>query len=386
MESLLSFTGKHAAAIATLLAPLFAGLLLAILGRLAYFRQKEFESIRERYLKDGVDVIAKRVEHNLNIFFTNYAKAHNVLRHFRDYGRSLPRDILRPDSFLDLDPDSLDTSRNYVLRELVGDDIYYDVYQKLNARVLGRINFFRYELCHGLTLFIDPTDDFAISASAEELYDKLHAELLGMDREMQRYFILLHHLRGISTILSSERFSLRGIRRFRYKQIVQRGLVVMREFSRDVTRKEGRMDLPDVTESQKHYEGEYGEANEWWRRLSRMRRRDLAFFTAIQGGAVSIIGSSLLALPAHGVALSIIAFLSAVVGLSNDRRLYAYIVGFRNRAMAIESVYDDLSLISTAQRQVQNTRFVMGSAVAFGGFYFVIAIGWILVWILNLTS
>ena len=75
-----------------------------------------------------------------------------------------------------------------------------------------------------------------------------------------------------------------------------------------------------------------------------------------------------------------------MVGLSNDRRLYAYIVGFRNRAMAIESVYDDLSLISTAQRQVQNTRFVMGSAVAFGGFYFVIAIGWILVWILNLTS
>ena len=127
---------------------------------------------------------------------------------------------------------------------------------------------------------------------------------------------------------------------------------------------------------------EYEQAHDWWRHLSNMRRQDLALFTTIQGAALTIIGDQLLSLKPPNLALSVIAFLSALIGLNNERRVYAYLVGFRERALELEKLHG-ASLMDRGIKEAQNTPLLVNTQVAFGFFYLLLLAGWILIWILN---
>ncbi|MBA7680979.1 hypothetical protein ES703_89305 [subsurface metagenome] len=127
---------------------------------------------------------------------------------------------------------------------------------------------------------------------------------------------------------------------------------------------------------------EYEQANNWWRTLSQMRRRDMMLFTAAQGAVLAIIGRELLTLSPGGYALSIIAFLFAVIGFFNERRLYRYLDEFRNRAKAIEYKYK-MTLLTSAHEKVKKQRFSLPSTLAFSAYYAIIGVGWVVLWILN---
>ena len=139
------------------------------------------------------------------------------------------------------------------------------------------------------------------------------------------------------------------------------------------------IDDVDLKESERL---EYQQANDWWRTISQMRRRDIGLFTALQGAVLTIIGKKLLHLEADGFALSFIAFLIAILGFNNERRLYLYLYKFRGRAIAIEQKHN-MSLLSEATSAVQKLRFTLGSTFAFRVYYGIIAIGWIVLWIAN---
>lgn len=127
---------------------------------------------------------------------------------------------------------------------------------------------------------------------------------------------------------------------------------------------------------------EYEQAHEWWRHLSNLRRQDLALFTTIQGAALTIIGDQLLSLKPANLALSVVAFLSALIGLNNERRVYAYLVGFRERALELERLHG-ASLMGRGVREAQNTQLLVKTQVAFAFFYLLLLAGWILIWVLN---
>ena len=136
----------------------------------------------------------------------------------------------------------------------------------------------------------------------------------------------------------------------------------------------------DLKESEKL---EYLQANEWWRTLSQMRRRDIALFTALQGAILTIVGKNLLTLEIDGFALSIIGFLIAIIGFNNEYRLYAYLFNFRKRAIEIEKNHN-MSLLYYSHRIVREKRFMLGSSLTFRIYYTIIAIGWVLLWVTNI--
>ncbi len=137
---------------------------------------------------------------------------------------------------------------------------------------------------------------------------------------------------------------------------------------------------PVLTEAQRI---EYGEANDWWRTLSQMRRRDIALFTGGQGAVLAIIGGELLNFGPEDWALSLVAFLIAIVGLNNERRLYAYLKAFRNRAERIEADHG-MHLVSNAQRALSNLNRSVSSSSAFQLYYGIIAASWVLLWMANI--
>jgi hypothetical protein len=128
---------------------------------------------------------------------------------------------------------------------------------------------------------------------------------------------------------------------------------------------------------------EYKQANEWWRTLSTMRRRDIAFFTAIEVAIITIIRTQLLNLQVEGIILSIIGFFIALIGLNNEYRSYKYLCGFRERARQIEEK-QEMTLISSTQNLVSNSQFhKMNTSSAFRLYYALIAVIWLVLWILQ---
>ncbi len=128
---------------------------------------------------------------------------------------------------------------------------------------------------------------------------------------------------------------------------------------------------------------EYEQANEWWRTLSQLRRRDIALFTAAQGAVLTILKGELLALKPYGYALSAIAFFIAVIGVNNERRLYRYLHIMRARAMAIEKEHG-MSLLTAPVLDIKKLRFSLGSSVAFSLYYGLLGVGWLLLWAMNI--
>jgi len=49
-----------------------------------YFRQKEYELIKQRYLEGGVDIVAAEVEQASGVLHHNWARCLNIIKAYRD--------------------------------------------------------------------------------------------------------------------------------------------------------------------------------------------------------------------------------------------------------------------------------------------------------------
>lgn len=143
--------------------------------------------------------------------------------------------------------------------------------------------------------------------------------------------------------------------------------------------------MPKWNDEQTALQWEYREANTWWRTLSNMRRRDIAFFTAAEAAILTIIGKDLLALSSAYAILSCMGFVIALIGINNERRLYSYIQGFRKRAEEIEENDDGpMFSIHYAREKVKGLQgTTIPSTIAFQIYYTLFALAWVAIWFLN---
>jgi hypothetical protein len=74
----------------------------AWIGLRLYFRQKEYELIKQRYLEGAVDIVAAEVEQAFGTFSHNWARCLNIVKAFRDAQNDFDAKELEK-GFLDLD-------------------------------------------------------------------------------------------------------------------------------------------------------------------------------------------------------------------------------------------------------------------------------------------
>ena len=222
-SSLREFCALYGEPLATLFGPVIGAWLVYYFGSRVYYRQKEFELVRKRYLDDGLDILSNQVEHALNVFHYNYERCLHILKQLRDAQRIMPREILDERNFLRLQPSAFETSRHYILRELVNDDIYHDIYQRLLAFVHDQINFFMYYLCFCVKCYICPPEGKK-AQPAEEIFRIYLAEMMRRNDEVDRFYILLEELRHLSSQLSRQRFSFLNIEKFSSEDCVKESI------------------------------------------------------------------------------------------------------------------------------------------------------------------
>ena len=194
--------------------PISAAVLAYFLGRSAYFRQKEYELITRRYLEEGLDAISKNVDRSLALFRHNWWQSTVVLKHFREQGKDMRKELYQ-NPFVAPDASLFDLWRDYRLNDIVVDDIFNRAHQSLDAFVRSSYAFFQDDLCAMVRITIEGGKELQVNASRNQVISKYLDEIKKLDEEAKRYYELLAELQKLTSIIQTERFSFRDLRKLR---------------------------------------------------------------------------------------------------------------------------------------------------------------------------
>lgn len=93
-----------------------------------YYRQKEYETTKQRYLEGCLDVIAGQLQATLGTVSHNYARCLGLCKAYRDYGDEFDATELSK-GFRELDNSKFHQTEHYRLRTLIQSDIAWLFYQ-----------------------------------------------------------------------------------------------------------------------------------------------------------------------------------------------------------------------------------------------------------------
>ena len=93
-----------------------------------YYRQKEYETTKQRYLEGCLDVIAGQLQATLGTVSHNYARCMGMCKAYRDYGEEFDATDLSK-GFRELDNSKFHQTEHYRLRTLIQSDIAWSFYQ-----------------------------------------------------------------------------------------------------------------------------------------------------------------------------------------------------------------------------------------------------------------
>ena len=158
------------------LSPFGAALLAYFLAKAAYYRQKEYELITERYLVQGLDRASIQTDKCLSIFRHNWAKSLTLLRLFRDAGKDIPLDLYRK-GFIEPDPSIFELRVDYRLRDLTGNDIFNHARQLLEAFVHTSYDFITHDLCTIIALYSEEGKELTVKAEPAKIVEKYMYEI-----------------------------------------------------------------------------------------------------------------------------------------------------------------------------------------------------------------
>ena len=110
------------------LGPIAAILFGPWLAMRVYYRQKEYETTKQRYLEGCLDVIAGQLQATLGTVSHNYARCLGLCRAYRDYGSDFDLSDMSK-GFRELDNSKFHQTEHYRLRTLIQSDLAWSFYQ-----------------------------------------------------------------------------------------------------------------------------------------------------------------------------------------------------------------------------------------------------------------
>lgn len=116
------------------------------LGLRAYFRQKDYELVRQRYLTEGADEVAANIEYGLSVYRNNWARGLQILRMFRDVADQINPKMFE-EGFITFDQSKFQMKPHHRMEYLVGDMVFWRVQQTLAAFVITATGHIKEDMC-----------------------------------------------------------------------------------------------------------------------------------------------------------------------------------------------------------------------------------------------
>jgi hypothetical protein len=204
----------------------------ALAAFFAYFRQKEYELTKQRYLEGGVDIVQASLQRSLGALSHNFYRTIENCRALREIGRDFDltefsRGYAQPET------SKFEQIANHRISSLTGSGVVWNIFQSAHAK----IDFANIEICGDIPnaarqLIKNNKSDADISAAASKMIEhakKVHDELF----EYAEFFKQLHKL---GLLLESERLSLKSVAKFCEKSEVKDIIDALRkEYPSDIT-------------------------------------------------------------------------------------------------------------------------------------------------------
>jgi hypothetical protein len=189
----------------------------AVIGLYAYFRQKEYELTKQRYLEQGIDVVASAVESLLGTTSHNYARALLLCRHYRENGAKIePEELTR--GFLELDSSRFYQTAHYRVGSLLDDQIIWNNFQNVMVYASTANTLFTQEIPEAVRkLAAMPDGERDRKADAEEMAKDVQEK----HDEQFAFAGFTHVLHVLSLLLEQTRLSRKAIAKFHLRADVR---------------------------------------------------------------------------------------------------------------------------------------------------------------------
>lgn len=182
-----------------------------------YFRQKEYELVKQRYLEGAVDVLISQLETALGVVSHNFGSSLQIVKSFRDAGEHFKPKLLSY-GFLQLDSSRFHQHANHRLETLLGSKLAWTVFQSAMAHAMTTNAVITIEIPEAMR--IKRTTN-VISRSEKEIAEKMVAELKEYHDAGHKYFFLVAELHYLGRLLETEKLSLSAIASFREREEVK---------------------------------------------------------------------------------------------------------------------------------------------------------------------
>jgi len=212
-----------------LLVPVLAAFLAYMLGALAYRKQREHELARRRYLDEGVDLVASRLQEAMSAYMLNWSHGVQVVKYLKQ-GGPVPSSLLDRSQLVMPSPAQMEATANYRLSALIGDPIFYYVQQLAVAFAQDASAFIRDDLCSAAELVSkgEPAD-----VSSRDVAAEYFLRLQELGKESERYSWVIGRLGDLAAHLEQERFSFKKLEAFKEKPEVKSVVNRVREKFKD---------------------------------------------------------------------------------------------------------------------------------------------------------
>lgn len=187
-------------------------------GIWTYFKQKEYELVHKRYLIDGIDLVCNNIDYSLGIFKNNWARSIQLLHQFRDVHNLMKKeDYTTP--FIKFDYKRTEIVPFSRLDILLNNNLFYNLTQLLWAFTDNAYTFFEKDLRKAISSYIELNkNDVQLK---KDICDSYLEEIVDLQKQSKRYYLIIEYLLKISSILERDKFSFKNLNKFKDRIDVQ---------------------------------------------------------------------------------------------------------------------------------------------------------------------
>ena len=195
-----------------------------------YFRQKEYELVKARYLDGAIDLVAAELEQAFEIYTHNVTRCLQIMKAFRDEGESFGLGEL-PLGFRSLET-SLRPIAHHRISDLVGSEVIWGVYQCALAFVNTAKSTITKEMPDVIRMKLE---ERRVDADPKVIFGRTYKEIEKLDKESERFASLIAVLHAFGRMMETHRFTFKSVRKFRDQREVKALLAgLAKEFENDL--------------------------------------------------------------------------------------------------------------------------------------------------------
>ena len=197
-----------------------------------YFRQKEYELVKQRYLEGGVDVVATQLEEALGVVSHNYGRCLQICKSMRDAKGNF--DVKELDTgFLELSTSNFQQVAHHRINSLLQSDVLWTACQLALAYATTANSRIVNEMTQAIRLRFTTN---LIKHDYETMAAVMLADLHQLQAEGFHYATVIRELHALSLMLERERMKLKAVAAFHKREAVMQLVERLRsEFPEDST-------------------------------------------------------------------------------------------------------------------------------------------------------